>query len=298
MNTILNDFKYAWQRPNNAVAQLIIINVIVFVGLFVIGLFRHFGLGSVVIFIHEQFMIPSDIQEFIYRPWTAITYAFNHAGIFHIFFNMLVLYWFGRLFNEYLGSQKLVNLYVISALGGALVFLFVYNVFPGMPTSTMVGASGAIFGIVAATATLLPDYRFHLLFIGPVKIIYIALFVVAMSFIRLDKGVNIGGELAHLTGALIGFLYTKQMQKGNEMGRWVFKTMEFFKNLFKPKPKIKVTHRKERRSSSFSTASKTRQKGSNVSQNEIDAILDKISEKGYESLTKDEKEKLFNASKK
>lgn len=297
MNSILNDFKYAWKRPNNAVAQIIIINVAVFVGLFLIGLLRHAGLGPVALFIHEQFAIPSNIEQFIFRPWTALTYAFNHADIFHIFFNMLVFYWFGRLFAEYLGSQKLVNLYVISALGGALVYLFVYNVFPGMPTSTMIGASGAVYGVVVAAATLMPDYRFYLLFLGPVKIIYIALFYIFISLFTLDRGVNIGGELAHLTGALVGFLYIKQLQRGSEMGIFVFKIMEFFKGLFKPKPKIKVTHKKTTRpgKSGFKNASPSAK--SNISQNEIDAILDKISEKGYESLTKEEKEKLFNASK-
>lgn len=296
MNPILNDFKYAWKRPNNAVAQLIIVNVAVFVGLFIIGLLKYAGLGFVAAFIHEQFAIPSNIEAFIFRPWTAITYAFNHADIFHIFFNMLVFYWFGRLFAEYMGSQKLINLYVISALGGALVYLFVYNVFPNMPDSTMIGASGAVYGVVVASATLLPDYRFYLLFLGPVKIIYIALFYVFISLFTLERGINIGGELAHLTGAFIGFLYIKQLQKGNEMGVFVFKTMNFFQNLFKPKPKIKVSHKKKSRTArGFANAAASKSK---ISQNEIDAILDKISERGYESLTKEEKEKLFNASKK
>src|SRR5690606_5623808 len=136
-----------------------------------------------------------------------------------------------------------------------------------------------------------------LLFLGPVKIIYIALFYIFISLFTLDRGVNIGGELAHLTGALVGFLYIKQLQRGSEMGIFVFKIMEFFKGLFKPKPKIKVTHKKTTRpgKSGFKNASPSAK--SNISQNEIDAILDKISEKGYESLTKEEKEKLFNASK-
>ncbi len=292
MNTILNDFKYAWNRPNNAVAQLIIINVIIFVALTIIRLLTP---DSISLIIHQQFAIPSNIEEFVFRPWTAITYAFNHGGIMHILFNMIVFFWFGRLIQEYLGSQKLINLYIISGLGGALIFLFFYNVIPDMPESNMVGASGAIYGIMVAAVVLLPDYRFNLLFIGPVKILYIALFSIFMSIFTIEQGTNIGGNLAHLAGAAIGYLYMKQLQKGNEMGVWVFKTMEFFKGLFKPKPKIKVTHRKS------SKSSKSRAKEnpeSSVSQDEIDAILDKISDKGYESLTKDEKEKLFNASRK
>ncbi len=294
MNTILDDFKNAWNRPNNAVAQLILINVIVFVGLFLISQLKHVGLASVSEFIIKQFVIPPDLYEFIYRPWTAITYAFNHGGILHILMNMIVLYWFGRLFTEYLGSQKLINLYVIGALSGALIFVFIYTLFPVLGSSGMVGASGAIYAIVIATAVLLPEYKFFLLFFGPVKIIYIALFFIFISLYDLLLGINVGGNLAHLAGVGVGYLYTKQLQKGNELGVWVFKVMEFFKNLFKPKPKIKVSHRKKTKSATFSAKNTKDQ----VSQDEIDKILDKISERGYESLTKEEKEKLFNASKK
>jgi membrane associated rhomboid family serine protease len=299
-NSILNDFKYAWSRPNNAVIQIIIINVIIFVGLFFISLLRYAGLEAVVVLIQNQFIIPSDLSEFIFRPWTALTYAFNHAGVFHIFFNMLVLYWFGQLFVEYLGSQKLVNLYVISAIAGAFVFLIVYNLIPSLGYANMVGASGAVYGIVVATATFLPNYRFHLLFIGPVKIMYIALFTIFISIISLDRGQNVGGDLAHLTGAAVGFLYARQIQRGREMGTWVFRSMEFLKSFFQPRPKIKVSHRQARPDSKKGTGNEPVQARpkSTVSQNEIDAILDKISEKGYDSLSKDEKEKLFNASKK
>jgi len=294
MNTVFDDFKNAWQRPNNAVAQLIIINVIVFVGLFVISLLRFVGLEQVSIFIQKQFIIPSDVSEFLFRPWTAITYAFNHGGIMHILFNMLALYWFGKVFTDFLGSQKLINLYVIGALAGALAFLFLYTLIPSLGYGMMVGASGAIIAIVIATATFLPDYRFYLLFFGPVKIIYIAIFYIFISLYGLLSGDNVGGNLAHLAGALVGFVYAKQLQKGNELGTWVFKFMTFIKNLSKPRPKIKVTHRNKTKSTKT-----TKKSGkSNVSQDEIDTILDKISEKGYESLTKEEKEKLFNASKK
>ncbi len=293
MNTILNDFKYAWNRPNNAVAQIIIINVAIFV---VLTILRIVLPDAISLIIHQQFEIPSKIEDFIYRPWTALTYAFNHAGILHILFNMIVFYWFGRLIQEYLGSQKLINIYVVSALAGSLVFLFIYNVIPNMPSIPMVGASGAIYGVMVAAAVLLPDYKFHMLFIGPVKILYIALFYIFISVFALEQGSNIGGNLAHMAGAAMGFLYIKQLQKGNELGVWVFKTMEFFKGLFKPRPKIKVSHRKKTEKTSSKSGSTTTK--SSVSQDEIDAILDKISERGYESLSKEEKEKLFNASRK
>jgi hypothetical protein len=141
-------------------------------------------------------------------------------------------------------------------------------------------------------ATLLPDYTFFLLFLGPVRIKYIAAVYIFISFLG-TTGANAGGNLAHLGGALMGFVYIKQLQAGVNWGGWVTVTLDWIKNLFKPQAKVKVTYRK--------TESKSKSKAagsSKASQEEIDAILDKISDRGYESLSKDEKEKLFNASKK
>ena len=209
---------------------------------------------------------------------------------------MLVLYWFGRVFVEFLGSQKLINLYVLGAIAGGITYLLAYNLIPfyenrAQMFNGMVGASAAILAISVAIATYLPDYQFFLLFIGPVKIKYLVAVFIFISFIS-SVGSNAGGNLAHLGGAFIGYIYARQWQKGREMGRWVFQVMEFVKSMFIVRPKIKVTHRKEK----HHTAATAKKKG-DVSQHEIDSILDKISEKGYESLTKEEKEKLFNASK-
>jgi hypothetical protein len=158
----------------------------------------------------------------------------------------------------------------------------------------MVGASAAVYAIVVAAATLLPDYTFFLLFLGPVRIKYIAAVYIFISFLG-SVGSNAGGNIAHLGGALIGFVYIKQLQGGSNWGGWITATLDWFKSLFKPRSKVKVTYRKNEGPSSNKSAYKA---SSSVSQEELDAILDKISEGGYESLTKDEKEKLFNASKK
>ncbi len=155
----------------------------------------------------------------------------------------------------------------------------------------MIGASAAVYAIVVATATLIPDYTFFLLFIGPIRIKYIAAFYIFISFLG-SVGDNAGGNIAHLGGALMGFIYIKQLQAGVNWGSWVTVTLDWFKGLFTAKPKVKVTYRKQ-----YSESQRPKAKSS-VSQDEIDAILDKISDGGYESLTKEEKEKLFNASKK
>lgn len=306
MNTVINDIKNAWSRPNNGVIQLIIINVAVFIGLFLIRLiFRlagieDWGIGSYN-YVELQFVVFADPVEILYRPWTLLTYAFNHAGFFHIFWNMIGLFWFGRLFSEYLGSQKLINLYVLGALAGSLIYVIVFGVIVKGYAGVMVGASAAIYAIVVASAVLMPEYRFHLLFLGPVKIMYIAIAFILISLFQLEQGINMGGNLAHLAGALIGFIYIKQLNSGNEMGRWVFVSMEWIQGLFKKRSKIKVSHR----SSPFSSSAKSRKKQSSssssstdVSQEEIDKILDKIADRGYDSLSREEKQKLFNASKK
>jgi membrane associated rhomboid family serine protease len=294
---VLNDFKNAFQRQNHAHVQLIIINVVVFA---VIGLihvvFTLTEFGGIAEGISKQFSVPSNFGLFLNRPWTIITYAFQHGGFMHIIFNMLALYWFGQLFVEYLGSDKLVALYVLGAVVGAIFYLLAFNLIPfyqkTFPSNLeLVGASAAIDAIVVAAATLLPDYTFYLLLLGPVRIKYIALVTVLLSLLGTVES-NAGGNIAHLGGALIGFIYIKQLQAGVNWGGWITVTLDWFKGLFTSKPKVKVTYRKE------APTPKTSGGAGKASQDEIDKILDKISDRGYESLSKEEKEKLFNASKK
>jgi membrane associated rhomboid family serine protease len=297
---MFEEFKNAFHRYNNGHVQLIIINIAVFVIMGTTWVITRFtGLDAVWAIISAQFHIPSEFSEFVTRPWTMITYMFMHdlSGIFHILFNMLFLYWFGRLFVEYLGSDKLIAVYLLGGIAGAVLYLMAYNLIPNPPPflahSVMVGASAAIFAIMVATATLLPNYTFFLLFIGPVRIKYIAAFYIFISLLY-SVGDNAGGNIAHLGGALMGFIYMKQLQAGVNWGGWITITLDWFKDLFKEKPRVKVSYRKDR-TGGMRTASS--EKGA-YTQEEIDRILDKISEGGYESLTKDEKEKLFNASKK
>lgn len=281
---------------------MIIVNVAIFVVMAVIMVVtRISGFGEGWSVIHEQLQIPARFSEFVTRPWTLITYMFMHdlTGILHILFNMLILYWFGRLFVEYLGSDKLVAVYLLGGIAGGVAYLLAYNLIPFFIAQTqtfrigMVGASASINAIVVATATLVPNYTFFLLFIGPVRIKYIAGVIVFLSFLG-TVGDNAGGNVAHLGGALMGFIYMKQLQSGINWGSWITVTLDWFKDLFKEKPKVKVSYRKERHSRAKSGAPEK----AAYTQEEIDRILDKISEGGYESLTKDEKEKLFNASKK
>lgn len=297
---MLEEFKNAFQRPNNGHVQLIFINVVVFLVLAVLFVFSTAaGFSDFFESIHSQLAIPAPIFSFLAKPWTILTYAFVHdlTGIFHILFNMLAFYWFGKIFIEYLGSDKLIAVYVLGALAGGISYLLVYNTIPfyaeRIPLHGMVGASAAVYAVLVATATLLPDYTFFLLFFGPVRIKYIALIYIVISFLG-SVGGNAGGNVAHLGGALIGYVYTKQLQAGVNWGSWITLTLDWIKGIFSPRSNVKVTYRstEPKTKSSKSTSS------GKASQAEIDAILDKISDRGYESLTKEEKEKLFNASKK
>ncbi len=311
MKGLLFELKNAFSRPNNSLYQLILINIIVFVFLSILRVFGDLGAVNLFDAIYDNFNIPPLFAEFIRKPWTLITYSFSHslADFFHILFNMLAFYWFGRLIKEYLGSDKLISIYVLGAIAGGIVYLIAYNLIPfyvqkigdGIGHPGMVGASASVFAVAVAAATLLPQHRFYLILIGPVKIVYIVAIYVFFSIIG-STGSNAGGNLAHLGGALIGYIYVSRLQKGSDIGRFVITFITFVKSFFVRQSNIKVSYkRKEAKGKSSSTRKAKMQKSSksgevrSASQDEIDAILDKINASGYESLSKEEKQKLFNA---
>ncbi|MGZ3874558.1 MAG: rhomboid family intramembrane serine protease, partial [Mucilaginibacter sp.] len=168
---------------------------------------------------------------------------------------------------------------IMGGLAGAFLFILCYNTVPFLSgdSAPLVGASAGVMAIIIATATLLPDYTISLIFIGPVKLKWIALFFIVIDFFGI-VGPNAGGELAHLGGALMGFVYIRQLQRGND---WI----AGITRIFKPKSKLKVVSK----NSSGRSSERPRQE-------EIDLILDKISQSGYDSLTRQEKEILFRAS--
>jgi membrane associated rhomboid family serine protease len=295
---MFEEFKNAFHRSNNGHVQLIIINVAVFVLTAIILVIstvsKHEEIFDVV---YKNLALSGKFSIFIQKPWTLLTHAFLHnlKDILHILINMYVFYVFGKLFIEYLGSDKLIAVYVLGIISGGALLLLTFNTIPYYQVQNngyAVGASAAVNAVVVAVATLLPDYTFFLLLLGPIRIKWIAAFFVFSSFL-FSIGDNAGGNVAHLGGALIGFIYIKQLQAGINWGGWITLTLDWIKGLFQSRPKVKVTYRKEE--------PKTKKSAPNVSkasQEEIDTILDKISDRGYESLSKEEKEKLFNASKK
>jgi membrane associated rhomboid family serine protease len=308
MNSFFEQLKYAFKRPNNGLFRIILINLIIFAAMIVLEVVMKLsGADYIYEWVYQSLALPASLGAFLRQPWTLLTYMFVHADFFHILFNMLFLYWFGILIMEYQGSKKFVNIFVLGGIAGGLTYMLMYNLIPYyrgvVDASILVGASAGVSAIVVAAATLIPNHSFFLMFIGPVKIKYIAIFwVVFKSFAGLT-GQNAGGEWAHLGGALLGFLYIVQLRNGHDIGYWVSGTLDWIGGLFNRRSPIKVTHRREKAytaSRTTSSRSQQPQAGSfaKATQEEIDAILDKISAQGYESLTKEEKQKLFNASKK
>ncbi|MBK0401754.1 rhomboid family intramembrane serine protease [Adhaeribacter sp. BT258] len=299
MTSIFDDIKHAFTQGGNAVTKLILINVIVFVTLILLRTISFLvGYGSIYELVTINLGLPAHILRFLFKPWTIFTYFFTHEGFLHIIFNMLNLYWFGFLVREYLGNKKVVSLYILGGLAGGVLYLLFYNLVPYFEmraaTAVMIGASASVLAIILAAATLLPDYTFNLILLGPVRIKYIAAFLVILS-ISGAVGDNAGGNIAHIGGALIGFLFIKQLQKGTDLGKPIHAIGDFFGNLAAGRPKMKATFNP---AGSRSRSTNSGSASVRPDQKEIDLILDKISESGYESLTKEEKQKLFRASQK
>ena len=283
-NFIIEDIKKAWNKRDNGLIKIILINIIVFVSInFVQVILTISGLSSFFTLFINKLMLPASLGTFILQPWSIITYFFLHMSFMHILWNMLFLYWFGKIIYENIGNNALISLYVLGGIIGGLFYMAIYNIIPyygdRVSESLMLGASAGVFSVVVGSATLMPNYTFHLLLIGPVRIKYIALFYVLLSFFDV-AGTNAGGEIAHLGGAFIGYIFIRQLQNGINIGEGIIN----FLNLFNEKKKEKKK--------------KSQKESDETTQDEVDKILDKISESGYSSLTSKEKERLFNASKK
>ena len=279
--------------------RLIYINVGMFVLIKVVTLFLIlFKIDTTLITTYLE--LPSNLTTLIYQPWSAITYMFLHTDVMHIFFNMISLYWFGRIALERLSQKQLVGLYILGGLAGAAMYVLSYNLFPyfsvAVHNSYLLGASGAVVAICVAAATLQPNYPIRLMFIGEVKLIWVAIGMVAISVFGIT-GKNAGGEFAHIGGAIWGYFYAKAWMKGKDYSQLVTSVINWFTNTFKRTPKIKVKQGGKQTASRVKTdAEYNREKRANEAA--IDAILDKIKQRGYESLTADEKRELFDRSKK
>ncbi len=239
--------------------------------------------------------LSSDISEVILKPWTLITYFFLHAGFFHLLFNMIVLNYAGRMFLTFFNQKQLVGLYFLSGIFSGLSFSILYPWFSPESHSLIVGASGSIMAILVATATYAPMMNIRLLLIGNVKLWQFTAVILFLDLIQIFSE-NTGGHIAHLSGALFGFLFVKLLQSGTDLSKpvtFIFDALAV--NSRKKASPFKKVHRNQpiRSAQNISARVVTKDK----TQQQIDEILDKISQSGYDSLTQDEKEFLFKAGK-
>ncbi|WP_299184406.1 rhomboid family intramembrane serine protease [uncultured Aquimarina sp.] len=294
----IDDLKLKF-RSFSIIEKLITINVVVFVSFYLINTFAYL-FNSSSGFITDWFTFPKELGEFLTKPWSIVTYAFLHSGFWHIASNMIILYFSGKYFVSYLTGKRVLTVYFLGAIMGAIFYMISYNLFPvfsEVGSSVLLGASASVMAILIATAAYIPHMSVRLMFIGSVKFWWIAAFFVLLDIIQIPSG-NAGGHIAHLGGALFGYLYAVQLKKGNDIGSGFEKFMDATVSMFKPKKKspLKTVH-KAKKSKNAVSKKPGAPKIKNPNQAEIDAILDKISKSGYDSLTKQEKDFLFKAGK-
>ncbi|MDD4637268.1 MAG: rhomboid family intramembrane serine protease [Bacteroidales bacterium] len=287
----------AFFKNGTTLMRLIYINVGVFlITRLTVVLLRLFNIDSSFLINLE---LPASVLSFLTHPWTLFTYMFLHEEIMHLFFNMLWFYWFGKLFLQFFNQKQLTVLYLFGGISGGLLYVLAYNLFPFFDGyeahSYLIGASAAILAIVIGVASYAPTTKLNLMFIGEVSLRTIAIVTVLIDLLSITSE-NAGGHWAHLGGILIGFVYGSMMKNGYDLTRFFVQRFEsvlsFFSRSRDRKPKMKVTYQDVRRESDWDYNARKQNE-----EKDIDLILDKIKKSGYESLSADEKKRLFDSSK-
>ncbi len=286
--SIIEDIKLQY-RIGGISNKVIYWNVAIF--LICLPLFYQFKVGR--FDFPDWISLSSEPMNVLYFPWTLITYAFLHSGFWHLFFNMMVLNFSSRLFLTFFTQKQFFGLYLLSALFSGLAFVVVYYIM-GF-SSNIVGASAAVMAILVATTTYQPLMEIRLLLVGNVKLWHITAVILLLDIMQVLLE-NTGGHISHIAGALFGVIYIKLLQSGTDLSSIVTGIINFFTNLVRPSKsntfkKVHVNPKKPtiKRDSKVVMKDKTQQ--------QIDEILDKISQSGYDSLTAEEKEFLFKAGK-
>lgn len=283
---IKNEFKYG-----TTLHKLIYTNVIVFLIILFIKILSNF-IPEVNI-ITDYLVLPSNLTTLLHRPWTLLTYMFLHFDFIHIFFNLLVIYSFGNLFLYFFSQRDLVAVYLLGGIVGGLLFILYFNLItPNV--AILIGASASAMAIILAIATYAPNYSFHLTLIGEVKAKYLAIFLVIIDLISVPA-FNSGGHIAHIGGALFGFVYGYFYRKGKNIAKPFNNFLDKLVNLVKNRPTFNVTFNDNPKRPESDQDYRDRKA---KEQEELDKILKKIKLNGYNSLTENEKKQLFNASQK
>lgn len=285
-----DQIRYRIQQLNQA-EKLILLNVACFVlPLFFRTIFFLFNIPSEALI--GWFELSADWGELLFKPWTILTYSFMHSGFFHLFWNMYLLYFASRLFLNLFPSRTFFNVYFLGVLIGGLTFLLSYSVFPAFQNSSpiMVGASAGVMAVFIFMAAYSPDLEVRLIFFN-VKLRYLGIAFIVLDIIQIPYG-NAGGHLAHLGGAALGYFYVLRLNQGVDIGLPFESFTSRLLNLFNKKSNLKTVYKNK-----SSKVGKERASIEAIDQHKIDAILDKISKSGYDSLSQKEKDFLFQAGK-
>lgn len=293
--SLIDDFKLQY-KLGDMTTKLIFWNILLFaIPSVVFALLQLFNFG---INYYYYVGLSSNLNQFLFKPWTILTYSFFHNGFFHILFNMIMLNFSGKLFTTFFTQKQLFALYVLGGLFGGILYLLSYLLFPLLQNQNalLVGASASVMAILIATTTYSPYMNLRLALIGNVKLWHIAIVFLVIDLIQLPLE-NTGGHLAHIGGAFFGFIFIKALQSGTDLSSGFNSVLDFFVNLFSSKKTtpFKKVHKNPKSSNPTKTTSRVVTK--DRTQQQIDEILDKISQSGYDSLTKEEKEFLFKAGK-
>ncbi len=297
-----DDLRMQW-RTGGMVVRLILINAGVFLALLLLRLLLlpsagdlHTAKALLDHYVIQWIRSTSDLGMLVTRPWTVVTYMFVQTDIGHIFWNMLMLWFGGRLFQDLLGSKRLLGNYLLGGLAGFVLFAISQNVMPGLhggSLSGIQGASAAVLSVLVGIAAYRPDMVVNLILIGPVKLMYVAAVIVLLDLVGIGSGDGVAHE-AHIGGALYGFFAAQQLKRGND---WSLGFVNFLGRLW---PFGKARASKLRVEKAFVGKPSRNDVDYNATkrakQARVDTILDKISRSGYDSLSKEEKDFLFKAS--
>ncbi|MDR1403838.1 MAG: rhomboid family intramembrane serine protease [Tannerellaceae bacterium] len=280
-------------REGNILTKYIFINAGIFVVIRLATVFLILFNIQSFSFLH-YLQVSSSPMQLIYRPWTLITYMFTQYDFLHILFNMLWLYWFGKLFLQFFNPRQFGGVYILGGIAGAALFMAAYNVFPYFRAealnSALIGASASVMAIVFAVSFYKQDYEISLLFIGRIKLIFLALGVVVLDFLAIAS-TNAGGHIAHLGGALFGIWFALEMKTGKDRTAFVNRLIDRVVNMGKRKPKMRVSYKRAETDYDYHARKHEENRA-------LDAILDKLKQSGYASLSAEEKKQLFDAGKK
>lgn len=285
MSKIINDLKLQF-RLGSPELRLIYVNIAVF--LVSIIFFFQFKIG---VFNYPDWLgLNANFGKSLVFPWTYISYGFLHSDFFHLLFNMIILNISGRLFHTFFNPKQFWGVYFMGMIFSGLIFQLGFLLLDRQ--GLLVGASAAIMSILIASATYSPNMMLRLMLIGNVKLWVVAAVILGLDLMYLFAE-NTGGHISHLAGAVFGFIFTTLLKQGTDLTKPFSMMMDFVHNGFKfeKKHNFKKVHKNPKQTNTKNNPPKDR------TQQQIDEILDKISKSGYDSLTKEEKDFLFQAGK-